>query len=169
MLLFFRSLTLRPEYDFHPLNGSLHGMSSLSTCLHSECLENICGKKRREKILSAVLLLLLDPSLEKKEGRKQRNTLGFAWKNAVLVGAARRSRMQIPWYFIHQLIYGLHTALNNPVLSLRAWALGSIKVRLKQRAETSRGRCAGETSSIQFINILIVLNVSCLTWKIYPV
>lgn len=30
--------------------------------------------------MSAVLLLLLDPSLEKKEGRKQRNTLGLLGK-----------------------------------------------------------------------------------------
>lgn len=66
--------------------------------------------------------------------------------------------MQLPWYFIHQLIYELHTALNNPPLSL-SMALGSIKVvqPLKQRAKISRGRCVGETSSIQFIVLLIVL------------
>lgn len=50
-------------------------------CTLSACGKTFVGRgKRREKILSAVLLLLLDPSLEKKESRKQRNTLGLLGK-----------------------------------------------------------------------------------------
>lgn len=68
--------------------------------------------------MSAVLFLLLEPSLEKKRGQETKKHTGFLWKNAALAGEGRRSRMQLPWYFIHQLIYGLHTALNKPLLSL---------------------------------------------------
>lgn len=62
---------------------------------------------------------------KKKEGRKQ--TQRFCLENAALAEAARRSRMQLPWYFIYELIYGFWTAFNDPPLSLWVWALGSIK------------------------------------------
>ena len=39
-----------------------------------------------------------------KEGGQE--TKKHTWKNAALVREERRSRMQLPWYFIHQLIYG---------------------------------------------------------------
>lgn len=43
--------------------------------------KNLCGKEWRErKTLSAVLLLLIDPSLEKKESRKQRHILALPGK-----------------------------------------------------------------------------------------
>ena len=147
------------EFIWHEIlsrNQSFKLKSSwfVSTCLLSECLENICGKKMGkrggggggERIMSAVLFLLLDSSLEKKCGQETKKHIGFAWKNAALAGEGRWSRMQLPWYFIHQLIYGLHTALNNPPLSRWAWALGSLKVvqRLKQRAERPRGQCQRE-------------------------
>ncbi len=61
--------------------------------------------------MSAGLLLLLDPSLEKKEGRKQSDTQGPREKKCCISWKGERSRMQLPWYFINQLIYGLHTAL----------------------------------------------------------
>lgn len=136
------------QYFWHILPSfKLKSSWFVSTCLLSECLENICGKKKMgkrggggERIMSAVLFLLLDYSLEKKRGQETKKHIGFAWKNAALAGEGRWSRMQLPWYFIHQLIYGLHTALNNPPLSRWARALGSLKVvqTPEAQAETQR-------------------------------
>lgn len=128
-------------------------MSALSTCLHSKCLGNICGKKReknRGKNQVSCIVATFKLFTGKERGQETKKHTGLAWKNAALVGEGRRSRMQLPWYFIHQLIYGLHTALNSPRLSLRAWAPGSDSIvkRLKQE-----DRCVGETSSIQFIDL----------------
>lgn len=53
--------------------------------MHSECLEKThLWAEGEKKIMSAVLMLLSDPSLEKKEETKKH--IGFAWKNAALVG-----------------------------------------------------------------------------------
>lgn len=77
-------------------------------------------------------------------------------ENAALVEEARRSRMQLSWYFIHQLIYGLHTALNDPLLSLWAWALGNVKA-LQGQKQRPGGQRVWETSTTQAIDFLIVL------------
>lgn len=67
----------------HPFrsNGG-GGKSSLSNGFALERMwKNLCGKERSErKTLSAVLLLVIDPSLEKKERRKQRHILALPGK-----------------------------------------------------------------------------------------
>lgn len=59
--------------------------------------------------------------------------------------------MQLPWYLIHQLIYGLHTALHNPQLPPEPGP-GE-----RQSSTTPEAERVGEASSVQFIDPLIVL------------
>lgn len=131
------------------------------TCLHSECLENICRRKKKKNPVSCIVATFR-PFPGKERGQETKKHTGLAWekkKTAALVGEERESRMQLPWYFIHQLIYGLHTELNNPLLFPASMGPGERQSSMTPEAEsreTQRSVCGGNLQN-QYIDPLIVL------------